>query len=333
MHQGAVPEGSPPPLERKRRRPRNSPARRGGEGGQADVTWHSGAYLARCWPPLRSAARPVTAPSLPLLMMMGMLHKKRLSIMLMTKPSGDPIRDAEWNWVHSADALLEGVKLALLLSSPVPRSRRLATQRPAAHGPVLLSYPQPSGKRLQRQWLSVEEFLQTAKTLKGKIREVLLPPRPALPNAQQVEQVLKHLVGFQREIPGQITGFWFGSSGREVPSSMPGYFPTGAVLPPHGKRLGSSSVSLDLVPVDYVWFPLSEVGAYSYDHSADLIRQEERLFVPCDSPSTPWPTVYVAKLERLIEASEVAKTYGRLAWSLVKDGNRSVELRLTRRSS
>lgn len=253
--------------------------------------------------------------------------------MLMTKPSGDPVRDAEWNWVHSADALLEGVKLALLLNSPVPRSRRLATQRPGAQGPVLLSYPQPSGKRLQRQRISVEEFLRTAEALKGKIREVLLPPRPALPNAQQVERVLKHLVGFQREIPGQVTGFWFGSSGHQVPSSMPSYFPTGAVLPPYEKRLGSSAVCLDLVPVDYVWFPLSEAGAYSYDHSADLIRQEERLFVPCDSPSTPWPTVYVVRLERLIEATEIAKTYGRLAASLVRDGYRSIEVRLTRRSS
>lgn len=248
--------------------------------------------------------------------------------MLRAWPTGDAVRDAEWGWVRSLEAMSEGVKLALLVDGPVPRASPSAAGEESR--PVLLSYPRRGSKGLRRQRLSVEEFLHSADELAGRVREILLPPRPAL--GKRVELLLQRLVGFQRELPGQINGFWI-PRGEPIPSSMPSPPYTGAVLPPQGKRLGSKQVCLALVMVEAIWLPLYELKAYAHEHSADLIRHEERLFVPCDSPATPWPTVYVARLERLVDRAQIAEAYGPLAQGLARHDQPSLELRLTRRSS
>lgn len=132
------------------------------------------------------------------------------------------------------------------------------------------------------------------------------------------------------QLERQVSGYWIAPHAA-VPSQQPAWSPTGAVLPREGARLDASAIVLDLVPIDYVWFPLSEAGLHTYGHSAGLASEEEGWrFVPCTSAEHPWPCVYSAKLHHLLPADRVKADYGEDAAQRARDDYDSVQLALQR---
>jgi hypothetical protein len=85
-----------------------------------------------------------------------------------------------------------------------------------------------------------------------------------------------------RQLQGAVEGYWFGPE-EALPAVAPGYRPTGALLPEVGTSLEGGSC-LDLVRFDDEWFPLSEAGAWTYAHSAELIRGRGYRFIPVGDP-------------------------------------------------
>lgn len=133
------------------------------------------------------------------------------------------------------------------------------------------------------------------------------------------------VLGIQR----QISGYWFAPH-EEISATAPTYDPTGAVLPRLGETLGSGAISLDLIPIEFVWFPLSDAGAYTYRHSIGLLRGEKWRFVPRDTTGTPWPTVYAAELAARLAPSEVEPLYGVEAARRARPEYNAVQIRLWR---
>lgn len=218
-----------------------------------------------------------------------------------------------FNRVHSVDAFMAGIKLALLLKMP-PKDIS-----PDSEGPVRLFWIEP--RKLQNRSLTLQEFVRVAPRL--SVDTVLLA-RARL--GRDAERALRTL-GFWREVPNQITGFWYRSA-AQVPPEMPSTLPTGAVLPQLGRSPWTGEDCLDMVQVDYVWYPLSEAGLYSYGHSADLTTGDGAVFVPVDSAATPWPTVFAARLGNRIGAQEVEARYGAHARERAREDYPSVQVQL-----
>jgi hypothetical protein len=111
------------------------------------------------------------------------------------------------------------------------------------------------------------------------------------------------------DITRQVSGYWFALH-EKTPGKLPTWLPTGALLPRTGHGLRDGGVLLVLVPIDYVWFPLSERGVYTYAHSSGLVRGEAWRFVPCDAQDTPWPTEYLARMAEPLAWEDVERLYG-----------------------
>lgn len=133
------------------------------------------------------------------------------------------------------------------------------------------------------------------------------------------------------EVSGQISGIWIAPY-EVVPATMPEWLPTGALLPRRGESLSAGAILLDLVPIDYVWFPLSLAGTYTYAHAAGLRRGEVWRFIPRDAAATPWPTVYDATLGEPLDAALIEGLYGDEAARRARADEKSVQIRLTRAS-
>jgi hypothetical protein len=110
-------------------------------------------------------------------------------------------------------------------------------------------------------------------------------------------------------IAGQISGFWF-RPGQDVPQVEPQWLPTGALMPRLGERLAPGGVALLLVPIDRIWYPLSELGAYTYAHSEGLLRGEAWTFVPREAAGKPWPRPFVATLGERLPPNCIEAMYG-----------------------
>jgi hypothetical protein len=131
-------------------------------------------------------------------------------------------------------------------------------------------------------------------------------------------------------LEGQVSGYWIAPH-ASVPTEQPAWRPTGAVLPPEGSRLDAGATVLDLVPIDYVWFPLSEAGIHTYAHSAALASEEEGWrFVPCGSPDYPWPCVYSARLHGALPAQRVRELYGEQAAQRARGDFDAVQIAVVR---
>ena len=96
------------------------------------------------------------------------------------------------------------------------------------------------------------------------------------------------------------------------------------------ETLRDGGVLLVLIPIDYVWFPLSERGAFTYAHSSGLQRGETWRFVPRAEPSGTWPTEYAAALAEPIVWQEVEKLYGVEAARRARIDARSLQVRVRR---
>jgi len=129
------------------------------------------------------------------------------------------------------------------------------------------------------------------------------------------------------DVPGQISGYWYGPD-ETIPSTSPDWMPTGALLARPGESLSNGATVLDLVSVDYVWFPLSMAGTYTYAHSAGLRRGERWRFVPIPSSAHPWPTAYVAELAEPLVPRAVAELYGVEASKRAREDESAVQLRV-----
>ncbi len=132
------------------------------------------------------------------------------------------------------------------------------------------------------------------------------------------------------EIQGQTSGYWF-SPFDAVPVAMPAWLPTGALQPGVGQTLADGVTALVLVPIDLVWFPLSEKGAYTYASSSGLLRGETWLFLPCDAAATPWPTRYEATWLEPIEPDQIERVYGAEVARRARFDARGAQVRLRRR--
>ena len=164
-----------------------------------------------------------------------------------------------------------------------------------------------------------------------------LPPRDPLRVAveQGDEDPVARMARLERDltsgrlpvfVAGQIPGYWYAPH-DEVSATPPEWMPTGAVLLPGGASLGADTTALDLVSIDYVWFPLSIAGTYTYPHSAGLRRGEEWRFVLAGAP---WPTVYLASMVEPLGPPDIEHRYGIEAARRARTDQPAVQLRLHR---
>ena len=240
--------------------------------------------------------------------------------MLVAEPvPGQPESDLVaglWNEVHSVDAILAGLKVAVL----VDRSLRV---RGDDRGPVLVAWPDRRRRTTRKRRLSVEQFLASVDSLSHP--RILLAEPDFDP---RIEAALQRL-GFERRVPRQVSGYWY-SPDRDAPAVPPGFMATGAVLPAKGQLLDNAATCLDLVPVDDLWYPLSEQGVHSYDYARGLQREEAWAFAPEASEVHPWATRYAARFVRFADAAVLEETYGVEAARRAAADRRYVELELVR---
>lgn len=132
------------------------------------------------------------------------------------------------------------------------------------------------------------------------------------------------------ELERQLFGYWFGP--HEALPSAPIGRPTGAVLLEIGKDLLSAEiVCLDLVPVENYWIVLSELGRYTYRHTAGLIHGEKWRFVPIpEGVAGKWPAVFAVAYAASLPHQRIAARYGAEAAARARTDARAVQLRLTR---
>ena len=125
-------------------------------------------------------------------------------------------------------------------------------------------------------------------------------------------------------------GYWFGP--HEAPPRAPIGRPTGAVLLESGKDLRAAEIlCLDLVPVENYWLVLSELGRYTYRHTAGLIHGEKWRFVPIpEKADGAWPTIFAVAYADSIAHQQIAARYGADAAARGRTDARAVQLRLTR---
>jgi hypothetical protein len=227
----------------------------------------------------------------------------------------DRLMASLFNRVHSTDAFMAGIRLAVVLPERV-------AVKDVPGGEVQI-FVLRGNTKFEEHRTSSHEFLLIAPKLSRA--EVLLARWGLKPD---VERQLERL-GWKREIAGQVTGFWFNSH-SDIPTEMPGTVPTGAVIPPQGHRLGDGAPCLDLVLVDYQWLPLSEAGLDSYGHSSELVRGASMIFVPLRTRVTPWPTLFTAKLAKSVSCDQVARLYGKEAAERARPDFSSVRVKLSR---
>ncbi|HEX3478780.1 MAG TPA: hypothetical protein VHT91_27350 [Kofleriaceae bacterium] len=131
------------------------------------------------------------------------------------------------------------------------------------------------------------------------------------------------------ELKGQVFGYWFGP-GEEIPGAPVGW-PTGAILPPlRGAITDLEVVCLDLVPVHNYWLVLSELGRYTYRHTAGLLNGEEWRFAPVKEAVGMWPMVLSVGFADSIATAEIEARYGFEASTRTRLDAPAVQLRLRR---
>jgi len=132
-------------------------------------------------------------------------------------------------------------------------------------------------------------------------------------------------------LPGQIDGDWF-SDAEHVPPTEPAWYPTGALLPAVGRPLEVGTNALTLVPIDYVWFPLSEAARNTYSHSIGLGRGERWVFVPRSSSGVAWPTVFNVALGKATPTTAIRAQFGEEAERRARSDWDTVVLTITGRT-
>lgn len=147
-----------------------------------------------------------------------------------------------------------------------------------------------------------------------------------------VRQLLESSLSDLRLVPEldrQVFGYWFGP-GEDIPGAPVGW-PTGAVLPPvSGAITNPEVVCLDLVPVHNYWLVLSELGRYTYRHTAGLLNGEEWRFVPVKEAVRMWPVVFSVDFASSIATGEIEARYGFEASTRARLDAPAVQLRLRR---
>jgi hypothetical protein len=125
---------------------------------------------------------------------------------------------------------------------------------------------------------------------------------------QRLESSLSNL-WLVPELDRQVFGYWFGP-GDDILGAPMGW-PTGAVLPPeNGAITDPEVVCLDLVPVHNYWLVLSELGRYTYRHTAGLLNGEEWRFVPVKEAVGMWPMIFSVSFVESIATGAIEARYG-----------------------
>jgi hypothetical protein len=131
------------------------------------------------------------------------------------------------------------------------------------------------------------------------------------------------------ELDGQVFGYWFGPD-DSIPDAPVGS-PTGAVLPRPAASIGALELTcLDLVPVHNWWLVLSELGRYTYRHTAGLLNGEDGWrFVPVKNAAAgAWPLVYSVEFAESMPADTIEAAYGFEASTRARLDAPAVQLRL-----
>jgi len=130
------------------------------------------------------------------------------------------------------------------------------------------------------------------------------------------------------ELREQIFGYWVGPD-DEIPDRPIGP-PTGAVLPLPGSSFRDAELlCLDLMPVENYWLVLSELGRYTYRHTAGMLYGEEWVFVPVREVLGEWPVRFLATYAESLAPSALAR-YGAEAPARARHDAPVVQLRLRR---
>lgn len=100
--------------------------------------------------------------------------------------------------------------------------------------------------------------------------------------------------------------------------------------PVSGAITNPEVVCLDLVPVHNYWLVLSELGRYTYRHTAGLLNGEEWRFVPVKEAVGMWPMVFSVSFANSIAIGEIEARYGFEASTRTRLDAPAVQLRLRR---
>jgi hypothetical protein len=105
------------------------------------------------------------------------------------------------------------------------------------------------------------------------------------------------------------------------------------VLPCINETIGASElICLDLVPVHNYWVVLSELGRYTYRHTAGLLNGEDWRFVPVKEAAGRWPVVFGVAYANSIRHVEIKTRYSFEASTRARLDAPAVQLRLKRQS-
>jgi len=211
-----------------------------------------------------------------------------------------------WNESHSLNAILSGVRVAIL-ADPLDAEPPLDVEVPG--GPVLLWWVRDQRGRLAAQHIrtSYERLLELSK--RGYAGRVLL----ARPDAGAIADEALGLLGYRREVLGQVAGYWF-EPGSPMPEQQPRYLPTGGIVPRVRGKLAVGDIVLSVVPVDGEWRPQSVEATNTYSFSQEIARGEQWRFVSGFSPvALPWPHVLTLSKASSAPGTEVVSLYGESA--------------------
>lgn len=131
------------------------------------------------------------------------------------------------------------------------------------------------------------------------------------------------------ELPGQVLGHWFSEVLPVPPGKRPGYPPDGAILPYDG-TLEDNIVALALVPIEGIWWPMSEAAQYTYHYTADLNTGLPCWFMPVAGHLSPDTSLYSVKWGTPLSQGEVVNLYGAQAGARARDDYLTVQLMLRR---
>lgn len=212
-----------------------------------------------------------------------------------------------WNYLHSIDSALSGVKLGLWLKNPASVPAR------SSDGGIVV----------ELGWAVGDDQFETARRVIrpdalsefdwSAVQAVALA-RFELP--RWVHDLLASRMGYSATLPAQVSGWW--TDAMQKPGSRPG----GALLP-EGGELANERECLVLVDVDDWWGILSRIGLGRYMFGAQLEAGETIGFL--DETGRRWAVRRVSDAD----PNEVRARWGAPAAERARSGQPAIRVKVS----